>query len=549
MAFAAGITFQIVAKSGSGGPNAPGTSAPFNSLVGNPVMDNQGDVAFFGQISSGGAKNGLWAGPPSAFFKVILQGDAVPGTSAGVVYASVNDTARNWVIAPDGGFMVAQTVTGTGITTSNDTVVLAGYPSSGLGLVAQEGGTYGHLAAGDIYLRSGLMLAFSQFNGSSSSYGIWSGTPGHISQIMAVGTSIQGGGTLANSFSRSFGLTETGEIYAEFTGNTSVFHGVASQLPTRAWSSGGPSPIAGKNFTSSFSDLYYAPSMGVGFRNLITGSQSIFCTGTEGTLKSVILRTDAFGTIGEVQQCESYTVAAGGGILARVTLNQSVPPANSTNNQLLAYIPPGQGLAQAKVVARSGDAVPGVPGAVFIGFNGASFAYTLNANGLAVAELQFSGAGIDSGNDYGIFVWDPANETLQLVTRLGVPQDFGTGALSVSELSFRGGPSATMGLCNGLNDLNQYAFHLEAGTNDYVVIAKVTPDPVPFVIVANSATPGERELQFASVTGKSYQVKYADALGDAWQDFGSSVSGTNGTLSASIGAATPPARYFKVVIQ
>jgi hypothetical protein len=127
---------QLIARSGNASPIA---GLQFRTPYGNPRINGSGQVAFFTVVSGPGVgmtnDNVFWLTTPEGTEVVIREGDAAPGTPAGV---NINGLDPLAVINGAGQVAFTATLTGTGVTGLNDRGLWAGEPGD-LSLIAREG--------------------------------------------------------------------------------------------------------------------------------------------------------------------------------------------------------------------------------------------------------------------------------------------------------------------------------------------------------------------------------------------------------------------------
>ncbi len=132
-----GSGLALLAREGSQAPGMA-TNVSFTSLRA-PVLNSAGQAAFFGTISGPGVPlNGrsIWSQGGGAGLALIAKdGDHAPGTSTGVNFSGFGDPVLNNAgqVAFWGG------LTGTGVTSSNNSGVWSGGGVSGVTLIARSG--------------------------------------------------------------------------------------------------------------------------------------------------------------------------------------------------------------------------------------------------------------------------------------------------------------------------------------------------------------------------------------------------------------------------
>ncbi len=133
-----GAGLALIARSGNA---APGTGAGVKfSIFEKPVLNNAGQMAFFGSLTGTGVttfnNRGIWSeGGGSGLALVARGGNAAPGTDAGVNFIGFFDPVINDL----GQIAFRGIVTGTGVTSSNDYGIWSQGGGSGLSLIAREG--------------------------------------------------------------------------------------------------------------------------------------------------------------------------------------------------------------------------------------------------------------------------------------------------------------------------------------------------------------------------------------------------------------------------
>ena len=88
-------TLSIVARKGSPAPGLPGiVFAPLLSDFNNPVLNDQGHVAFWAALSGSGVNltnsNSIWSDVSGSLRLIARDGDPAPGTGPGIVFSTPN---------------------------------------------------------------------------------------------------------------------------------------------------------------------------------------------------------------------------------------------------------------------------------------------------------------------------------------------------------------------------------------------------------------------------------------------------------------------------
>ncbi|MGH7131932.1 MAG: DUF7453 family protein [Phycisphaerales bacterium] len=452
-------TFQTVIRTNEAVPGVAG--ATWNSasaFSSGAVIDNSGNVAFRGQMTSGvggvvttgGAnQNGLWYGGPGTLSLFARDGAAGP-TAA---------NPNNWVFnAATGGSGLGISVSnssngvlsfgsllnGTGaVTNSNNSAFWAG-PAASPQLVAQRGvspaaapGTTGAAFATNLNFslaprvnNAGQAMFASALSGGDSVSGTWSignltndsgvwiGSPGagNISIIAREGDAAPG---IAGTIFGELGTVQNTQLNAggqvAFTSALRVGFGGVSSTSGSAndmvlWTNAGGSALAAVARKSDpvpgLPGVFYANTSG-----------NAFTTGLQALNNSGRLVYDAtFGTGATAANSEALMTWQGG---------------------------------VANIMFRTSDAAPGIAGATFTSFNGTNTQLRLNNNNFVAFSGSVTG-GVSTANDEGIWA-GIIGSTPQLIAREGdqVP-GMAAGVLLGGALINASAPM--------LNNLNQIVF-------------------------------------------------------------------------------------------
>jgi hypothetical protein len=199
-------SLSLVARRGS---QAPGTAAGVNySSLGIPVLNDAGQMAFWAFLTGSGVDSsnnqGIWQGAPGSLSLVARRGSHAPGTASGVNYSSLGHPVLN-----DAGQVAFWGfLTGSGVDSSNNEGIWRGAPGS-LSLVARSGSQAAGTASGVNYSSLGIpvlndagQVAFWSFlTGSgvdvTNNQGIWIGD-GSESLLVARRGELLAGRTISN---------------------------------------------------------------------------------------------------------------------------------------------------------------------------------------------------------------------------------------------------------------------------------------------------------------------------------------------------------------
>ena len=126
-----------------GNEPAPGTGAGVNFMtLSNITFNASSQSAFFAYLTGAGVANdndsGIWAGAPGTVALVAREGNPAPGTAPGVNFSHFAIATTTPTLNQGGQSAFEARLTGSGITTANDSGVWAGAPGS-LAKVFREG--------------------------------------------------------------------------------------------------------------------------------------------------------------------------------------------------------------------------------------------------------------------------------------------------------------------------------------------------------------------------------------------------------------------------
>ena len=498
-------TIALTDESATGVP-----SGTFASTFSSVVLSDNGLVAFVGELQGDGvnASNnlGLFSGDPAALSLVARSGSQAPGVDAGVNF--VGDFAE-LSINSQGQTSFTSSIVGPGVTFGDD----SGLWSEGggaLALIAREGAAAVGLGPGAEYnsFFAGLELndvgsnAFAAgLSGVpvSNNQAIFSEPSGALALLAQSGTQAPGApaGALFQSFSGPLlSNTDHTAFRAMMTGG-----GVTSNDNQAIWSdrsgsldllyrTGDMAPgTVGDVVFEEFQDLALNNVDQVAIRALIDGTGIDASNGqglwaeSGGVLSLVTLSGDAApGVAGAVFESFNPPAINDNG---RIAFDASLTGAgvDGTNNRGIWVEDGISGLA---LVTQRGDAAPGTPAGVeFDNFS----APLLNDND-QVAFLGFlRGTGIDATNARGIWATDPFG-VLQLIAREGDTLEVAPGEFR--EVSLLARPRATQLPGLSFSNLSEFAFWAEftdgtAGVFVSELVAIPEPTAVLLMVAATTA--------------------------------------------------------------
>jgi hypothetical protein len=411
------------------GSPAVGTAATWDAAIAPPSFNDAGQVAFL--AFTNGGPIGIWSEGSGALASAAVTGTQAGGAPAGQNYAaSLSEPSFN-----DAGQVAFHgTLSGAGVTLSNDRAVWVGGPVGPLALAAREGqaapGAGGATftdfegtlldSGGDVAFRATL---------SDGGSGIWAGPAGAVQLAARDGSAAAGTtGQFANFIAGDF--NDLGQVAFEAGLEVGV-GGVTASDDRGVWA-GAPGALA---LIAREGEI--APDTGSRVFETFSGP----------------LINDA------------------GGVLFRGFLD--------TDTGTGLYLDDGGSLG--KVVA-SGDAAPGTD----LGLGDASFAgfsdYALNDYGEVAFTATLSGVlqGVTGSNDDSLWLRD-RNDVLTLIVREGMLWELGLGDIAVVESIEFFGDSDVRG--RGLSDQGWVSFGLTF-TDGRSGVFVATPEPGTAALLA-----------------------------------------------------------------
>ncbi|MEA3188359.1 MAG: hypothetical protein QOD99_2189, partial [Chthoniobacter sp.] len=190
------------------GDQAPGVNAGVKYSSFNTVsLNKSGQIAFQAQLTGSGVNGvnniGLWSGAPGNIGLIARIGDQAPGMPSGIKYALFGTTNASPPINELGQSVFIGSITGTGVTASNNNALWFGTPGN-VTLLARTGDQPPGTAAGAKFqdfsiptLNSAGQSAFVGFLtgsgvNSTNSSGIWTGTSGNLQLLARAGDNAPG---------------------------------------------------------------------------------------------------------------------------------------------------------------------------------------------------------------------------------------------------------------------------------------------------------------------------------------------------------------------
>jgi len=439
----------IVASSGVGGdavPGLPGVSFGGSGDFDGPVIDDAGRMWFRARLVGTGVTTNVndrayFVGTSRFDLTMVLRGqDAAPGLPGLTLGTpSNNGISSSYRVSPDGQISFTSSLTGTGVTTTNDTALFGG-PIGNIQLIAREGdaapgtvgatmtATFAYSTQGSAMTRTGRVLFTSALaNGdttTANNLGLFTGGAGTLEMVMRKGVDGPGaaGDTLVTNVGAGFfnHMNDSGQI---------VFDAQLSQT------AGNTPAIPGND------RVYYIYTPGNGYQVLVregdaapgTGSATIGLVSGGWSLAS---GSNIFTNDGRVL---AHTDLFGGDVIG------------ITNDRALYFF----STSGHTMVMREGDPAPGTD-ATFNVVNNSNT--TCNSTGTVAFMAVVSGGSSTTANDAGLWVGTPGN--LQLVAREGDPAPGTVGATLAMNIS----SAAIM-----INDRGQVVFPCDTAGGDTVV--------------------------------------------------------------------------------
>jgi hypothetical protein len=454
---------NVVAYAGEGVPGLPGVTFSTSDLLGFASIDDSGVVIFRSRLLGTGVTaandRALFHGTNYGNLAVIARcGDPVPGLP-GLTIAG-NGLGGSPRIASNGLALWHCRMTGTGVTTANDTAMLVGTPGN-FALAVREGdpapGTSGATFGGDMNNPSHQQVAFQE-NGrlhflsatlggdttANNNAGMWSGMPGALVLVQRKGDPVVNGTVIGSMglgqmndagqvLFTDFLSTTVGSPPATAASDLTLWVYTPGSAPVLIAREGDPAPgVPGATLNSNSNDNLFTLGLGPNaFNNSgqgITQSElkgggvtvgvddrMLYQVSSSGLTPLIRRGSPAADTDGNFDTINFATFqynnsgqAAFQGILAGGTQTPT------TDSGIWTGIPGGL----LHLVVREGDLAPGMVGARFDDFNGR--ALQMNEQGRILFECRVVGGDVapDNSNSLAYYCWDAITGP-QLVARAG----------------------------------------------------------------------------------------------------------------------------------
>lgn len=432
-----------------------GIEAPGATWLYEPVLNEEGAVAFSGHGSSGvfGFDISLWVHAGGATQLIARTGGQAPGTK-GAVYRSISES----VILNEGGDLLFSSYLQPGVGDANDG------QSNNQGLWAFSSGQVRLLAREATTPTNDPALEFSGFVPSALSP---AGVAAWIGNERSVGTGIPRGSSIYIS-----------NVSGGQPTLVTAWHSFAPDIPRRRFELLGRPQINGAGQIAFIAIL--EPPLGGG---LDVADWGIWATAA-GKL-TVVARTndDAPGTKSVFRFVQEPVLNALGDMAfaANVRIGGDV---DATNNDGI-WATSGWPSGTLALIAREGTVAPGASGALFDTFGEDGFGPHIVLN--AVGDLAFlatlrSGKMIDEAHDGGLWAYSKARDQLFLIAREGDAFDVDDDPENedirvIADVKFRGDSGLEDGRAAGLNNAGQIAFSLDFTDGTGGVFIATLPPP------------------------------------------------------------------------
>ena len=454
---------NVVAYAGEDVPGLPGVTFNTADLLGFASIDDSGNVIFRSRLAGTGVTaandRALFRGPDYGNLAVIARcGDPVPGLP-GLTIAG-NGLGGSPRFASNGLALWQCRMTGTGVTTANDTAMLVGTPGNFV-LALREGdpapGTNGATISGDMNNPSHQQVAF-QKNGrlhftsatlggdttANNNAGMWSGMPGALVLVQRKGDPVVDGTVIGSMglgqmndagqvLFTDFLSTTVGNPPATAASDLTLWVYTPGSAPVLVAREGDPAPgVPGATLNSNSNDNLFTLGLGPNaFNNSgqgITQSElkgggvtvgvddrMLYQVSSSGLTPLIRRGSPAADTDGNFDTINFATFQynnSGQAAFQGILIGGTEGALNDTG--IWTGTPGGQ----LDLVVREGDLAPGTDGAKFGDFNGR--ALQMNEQGRILFENRVVGGDVaaDNSNSLAFYCWD-ASTGVQLVARAG----------------------------------------------------------------------------------------------------------------------------------
>ncbi|MFO1052822.1 MAG: choice-of-anchor tandem repeat NxxGxxAF-containing protein [Planctomycetota bacterium] len=406
---------EVLLTHGEAHPSLPaGASIGGTSSFDSAVMDSSGNILFRARMTGGSVtaidERAYFYGRTNADLHIVVRGGDPAPTLTGVTLntATASGIGGSPRISPSGIMMWSSSLSGTNVTTINDTAIFWGMPN-GFIILAREGDLAGGSAgvAGCTYSTSfsisaqptginaaGVCLFQSSLsggdvNGTTNNSAWFSGVPGAVDVVQRKGDTVLSG-QVVSALGFVSQLNAGGQVLHDETLSTTLGNPPATALNDKVL-------------------FLWTPGLG----NQVVAREGDPAPGTQGAIFGNATNTWSVNT-GSTTLTDSGNTAIVADLIGG--------DATSGVNDRAIYFGGANGLS---MVVRRGDAAPGTLGLTFDVFNNTSL--TCQDGGRVAFFGALAGSGVTTSNDSSMWVGTAGN--LQMLAREGDPAPGVAGAI------------------------------------------------------------------------------------------------------------------------
>lgn len=425
-------TTRLVARIGS---NATGGGV--FSVLGEPVLDDNGRVAFIGSLRVGVGNvtktnaTGIWRVSANGTTSLLARaGSTAPG-AAGALFSSFT----NLIAGEAGVAFTATLASGTSnVTSSNNTGLWAQNGAGNLVLVARTGASpTPTLSALSLFnVVAGLNAHSRHFNNSGS-----------LLMLARFGTGPLG---IYKANFPSFSLNSTTPVAAVSSAAPGIAGGILGTISN---------PILNESGAVAFLGTFSG-------NGVVSGNNTGIFRYTNGGAGSLLVRTGVVGSDGRIFSTLSSPILNDSGRIAFTgVLKTGAGDVTKTNASGIWTISSNNTLS---TVMRSGDAAPGLNGALFASFNEMACPEE-NSNGQQagvafIATLATGPGGVTTSNNVGLWIASTPASTPALVIRKGDSFSVRGVAKTISSFTLFSASPTTSGARRSFNSIGELIFKL-----------------------------------------------------------------------------------------
>jgi hypothetical protein len=456
-----------------------------------PRIDDAGNVIFEASLAGPGVdtanNRGIWTGRGNSLQLLARAGDVPPGVEGGAVYFGFN---CNPVINGNGNAAFLASLTGPGITTSNDLGIWSAYGHQVYLLVREDSplpGVDPAIGHGPGYLpviSSSGTVAFAVQVTSHDDVGLWKGTPGSLDLIARSDLTYVGYNTPLFRIIDAPTINSSGD--AIFSAVTPSYSGIwkksgnATELVVRTYSQAPQMPpgLLLRDFLQPrFSDAGVIAFTGSVYQEGVFGSKTAIWAGPPDSLQLVAHEgSHAPDAPSDVNLGHVYYVPVlnkRGDIAFRGFLDGG----GFSGGDMGLWTGP---YANPKLLLTSQTVATTTPrGEIYFKFFIAD--PTLNNDGDVAFYALLQGPGVNTANDHSLWVRSHEGDLI-FIARQGSPFDVGGGDMrTIKEFGdyTMGGADPTLG-DSYFNDAGQLVFELSFTDGSAGIFVATIPEPVSF---------------------------------------------------------------------